>query len=250
VLVAIVALTACGDSDDGSGAASRAPTAKLRISAASSLTEAFTDLAQQFETDHPDVDVQLNFAASSALVEQVRQGAPADVVATADEQTISGLVEEGLIAIPTVIARNQLSLIVEAGNPKHLTGVADLARSDVLFVVCAPEVPCGKLAALALQKAGVSAQPASLEENVKGVAAKVTLGEADAGIVFVTDVKAAGAKAEGVAVAGADDPSLQAVYPMAVTVSTGNRAAAEAWMSFVKAAAGQATLARFGFLVP
>jgi molybdate transport system substrate-binding protein len=248
VTLALLLVAACGSHSDD--ASTDAPDQKLRIAAASSLTEAFTELARAFEADHPDIDVQLSFAASSALVEQVRQGAPADVVATADDATLRGLVEEGLVAIPTVIARNRLSLIVEPGNPKNINGLADLARGDVVFVLCATPVPCGKVGALALQRAGVTRAPASLEDNVKGVVAKVTLGEADAGIVYVSDVTGAGDKAAGVAIAGADDPALQAAYPMAVAVDTKSRSAAEAWMTFVRSADGQRTLARFGFLRP
>jgi molybdate transport system substrate-binding protein len=248
ITLGLVLVAACGSHDDD--ASTDAPNQKLRVAAASSLTEAFTKLAQAFEADHPDIDVQLNFAASSALVEQVRQGAPADVVVTADDATLRGLVEEGLVAIPTVIARNRLSIIVERGNPKRINGLADFARGDVLFVLCAAPVPCGKFGALALQRAGVTRAPASLEDNVKGVVAKVTLGEADAGIVYVSDVTAAGDEAAGVAIDGADDPALQAAYPMTVTVDTKRRSAAEAWMTFVRSAGGQRTLARFGFLPP
>src|SRR3954447_26160034 len=252
-LAALVAV-ACGDDDDGASkrtsASADALSGKVQVLAASSLTEAFTDMGKAFEADHPDVEVTFSFAASSALAEQVNQGAPADVIVTADESSMEKVTDAGNATDARPIARNQLAILVEKGNPKRITSLADLAKPDIVFVLCAPEVPCGKLGAAALATANVTATPASLEENVKAVVSKVTLGEADAGIVYVTDVEAAGDTAEGVDIDLASDPSLQAVYPIAITKQVTNPDAAEAWIDFVLSDAGRATLAKYGFLAP
>jgi molybdate transport system substrate-binding protein len=259
ILVAAVALVllvgACGGDDDAPTALADdegALSGTLRVFAASSLTEAFTDLGQAFEADHRGVRVTFNFAASSALAQQLNEGAAADVFVSADEANLKKVTDAGNAEAgdAEVIARNRLALLVEKGNPKGIKGLADLASADVVTVLCAPEVPCGKFAAAALTKAGVTVKPGSLEEHVKGVVSKVTLGEADAGIVYVTDVKAAAGKAEGVDIDIADDPSLEAVYPMATTAGAANREAAAAWLAFVRSDAGQKTLSAYGFLAP
>ncbi len=222
----------------------------LTVFAAASLTEAFTELGDDFEAEHPNLQVTFNFAASSALAQQINEGASADVFASADEANMKKVTDAANAGGPVVVARNRLSILVEPGNPKRIARLADLATSDVVTVVCAPEVPCGRIAAAALAKAAVSLEPASLEENVKAVVAKVTLGEADAGLVYVTDVLAAGDKAEGIDIDVGSDPTLEAVYPMAVTVSAENPVAASAWLDFVRSGRGQRVLAAFGFLAP
>jgi molybdate transport system substrate-binding protein len=245
-LVVATALLAVGCGDDAKTTSKRT----LHVFAAASLTEAFTALGTTFEAEHPDVKVAFSFAASSALAQQIDDGADADVLATADQATMAEVVDHGRAADPVIVARNRLAIIVEKGNPKGITGLADLARAGTVLVLCAPEVPCGRFAAAALTKAGVSVTPASLEENVKAVVAKVTLGEADAGIVYATDVRASGDRTTGVAIDIADDPSLEAVYPMAITTSAHAPAEARAWLALVRSARGQRTLARFGFLAP
>ena len=246
VLLAVALLgAACGDDGTDAGA-----TGSLNVFAAASLTEAFTELGQAFEADHPGVKVTFNFAASSALAQQINDGGPADVFVSADEANMAKVTGADNASDPKIIARNRLSIIVEKGNPEAIGGLADLAKPGIVLVMCAPEVPCGKFAAAALQKAGVPATPASLEENVKAVVSKVTLGEADAGIVYETDVQAAGDEAQGVDIDIADDPALEAVYPMAVTTKVENREAARAWIDFVLSEAGQQTLAMYGFLTP
>jgi molybdate transport system substrate-binding protein len=245
---------ACGSDEasegDGDVTTGGTLTGELRVSAASSLTDAFAELGEQFEAMHPDLDVVFSFAASSALAEQVIQGAPADIVATADEASMARITGTGSAADPTTIARNRLAVVVGKGNPKGISGLADLGKRGVVFVVCAPEVPCGKFAAAALTKAHVSATPASLEENVKAVVSRVTLDEADAGIVYATDVQAAADEAEGVDIDVADDPTLEAVYPIATTTQASNTEAADAWIEFVLSDEGQAILATYGFLAP
>ena len=153
--------------------------------AASSLKDSFTTIGTQFEAAHPGVKVTFNFAGSGDLATQIGQGAPADVFASADESTMAKAVGNSG-AVAQRFASNQLAIIVAANNPKKIAGLADLARSDVALVIGAPEVPIGKYSAKALTKAGVTVAPKSLEQNVKAIVAKVTLGEADAGIVYVT----------------------------------------------------------------
>lgn len=218
--------------------------------AAASLTEAFTEMGGKFEEAHPGVEVTFNFAGTSSLVEQIDQGAPADVLASADEADMAKAVSAGDAADPTPIARNRLAILVENGNPLGIERLADLAEPGVVVVLCAPEVPCGRYAAAALAKADVVVEPASLEENVKAVASKVTLGEADAGIVYRSDVRALAGTAEGVPIDIAADPDLEAVYPMARTSGSRNPIAASAWIDFVRSREGRAVLTRYGFLEP
>ena len=246
MLLAVVTV-ACGSGDEGDEAAGGGD---LHVFAAASLTEAFTELGKTFEREHPNVHVTFNFAASSALAQQINEGGPADVFVSADEANMDKVTDAGNAADPKTIARNRLAILVERGNPKGIAGLQDLAKPDVVFVLCAPEVPCGRFGAAALTKANVVATPASLEENVKAVVAKVTLGEADAGLVYATDVRAAGDKGEGVDIDVADDPTLEAVYPIVVTKQAGNPTAARAWVEFVLGDDAQDTLASYGFLAP
>ncbi len=239
----------CTDSD-ATRVSAHTPAGGLRVLAAASLSEAFSELGRVFEGRHPNVEITFNFAASSALAEQLNAGAPGDVFASADEANMRKVTDRGTAADPKVIARNRLAILVERGNPRGVAGLADLADPDLVLVLCAPEVPCGRLAAAALAKAGVRVRPASLEENVKAVVSKVTLGEADAGIVYATDVKAAGDEAQGVHIGIASDPDLEAVYPMAVTRATSNREAAQAWLDFVLSAEAQSILRTHGFVSP
>jgi molybdate transport system substrate-binding protein len=249
LLLGALIAAACGSSegDERDGAAG-----VVNVFAAASLTEVFTELGEAFEADHPGVEITFNFAGSSALAEQVNQGAPADVLVTADESTMKKVVDAGNAAGPATLARNRLAILVEKGNPTGITRLADLARPGVTFVLCVPEVPCGKFGAAALERARVTTEPASLEENVKAVVARVTLGEADAGIVYVTDVKAAGDRATGIDIDIdlAADPSLEAVYQAAITAQVGNERLAEAWIEFVLSDEGQSALSSYGFLAP
>lgn len=248
VLLALVAalVTASACSNDGPARSAQ----ELRISAASSLTEVFTELGKRFEADHAGVNVVFNFGSSATITEQVIQGAPTDVVATADETTMETLTAAEAVTTPSVIARNRLALLVETGNPLGLAGLRDLARSDVLFVMCNESAPCGRLGALALSKAGVTARPASFEENVKAVVSKVVLGEADAGIVYATDALAASPSADGIVIDEAADPELVARYVMAITVEASAPEVAAEWVAFVKSPAGQSILIDKGFTSP
>ena len=218
----------------------------LRVLAASSLTDAFTELEPIFEDLYEGAELTFQFGPSSSLAEQVNQGAPADVLVTADEQTMARV--EGVD--PVIVARNRLSIVVEPGNPKAIARLPDLAGDDVITVLCAVEVPCGRLGAHALDKAGVDLEPTAYEESVKSVVTRVALGEADAGIVYVTDVRAAGDDVQGVAIDIADDPELEAVYPATVVPGAAASFLAEAFLDVLVADAGQRVLVGHGFLAP
>lgn len=220
----------------------------LRVFAAASLTEVFGDLGRAFESAHVGLNVEFSFAASPALAQQVNDATPADVFASADTESMRKVIEAGNADAPRTIARNRLSIIVEKGNPRRIEGLADLADPELILIMCAPEVPCGELGAAAFRAAGVSLAADSLEENVKAVVSKVTLGEADAGVVYETDVRAAADEADGVAIEVADAPALHAVYRMAIIKHAKNADAAAAWMDFVLSDRGTRALTEFGFL--
>jgi molybdate transport system substrate-binding protein len=257
ILSSVVVLglaTACG-SDDGTATSTAPSTAQSGASgdvvvfAASSLTEAFTEIGSGFQTEYPDATVTFSFAGSGDLVTQITEGAPADVFASADESNMTKLTDAAANATdPVVIAQNTFEIITEAGNPQNVTGLADMANPDLLVVLCADTVPCGKGAAKVLENAGITLTPVSLEEKVKGVVTKVTTGEADAGIVFVTDVNAAGADATGVEIPA--DVNVISKYPIVVTKDAPNPEAAQAFVDFVASEQGQKILASYGFLAP
>ena len=235
-------VSACGDDDDASG--------DVTVFAAASLTAAFTEIGDAFMTAHPDAKVTFNFAASSELVTQINEGAaPADVFASADQSNMTKLTDAGNNAAePVVFATNLLEIIVERGNPKGITGVADLANDDLITVICDTEVPCGKYAQQIFDNAGVTVTPDSLEENVKAVVTKVAAGEADAGIVYKTDVTAAGDHAEGVEIPA--DVNVLAEYPIAITEDAHNAEGGQAFIDFVLSEQGQKVLDTYGFLPP
>jgi molybdate transport system substrate-binding protein len=221
----------------------------VTVFAASSLTAAYTEVGDAFKTSNPDANVVFNFASSSDLVTQITEGAAADVYASADTANMKKLTDAGgNAAEPQVFATNSLQIIVQPGNPKGIETLADLDDPGLIYVTCAPEVPIGKYAQQALDSAGVVVTPASLEENVKGIVTKVALGEADAGIVYTTDVIAAGDKAEGVDIP--EQNNVIATYPVAVTQAAPNPDGAQAFVDFVLSDEGQQILARYGFTSP
>ena len=254
LLVSSVALfgflaASCGSDADSASITTTAVSGDVTVFAASSLTEAFTEIGDAFAAANPDAKVVFNFAGSGDLVTQIGQGAPADVFVSADDANMTKLTDAGEnVGEPISIAQNTMEIIVEHGNPKAITSVADLARDGLIVVLCADTVPCGKNAAKVLANAGVSVSPASLEDKVKGVVTKVTTGEADAGIVFVTDVDSAGGKAEGVTIP--DDINVISNDPIVITKQAPNAEAGQAFIDFVASPAGQAILATYGFLPP
>ena len=245
---------ACGDDDervfpsattDGTASGDIA-SGDITVFAAASLTDAFTELGDAFTAANPDASVTLNFASSSDLAVQIGEGAPADVFASADQPNMAKLTDgAGTIEAPEVFATNRLEIIVEPGNPLEIAGVADLADPDLIIVTAAPEVPIGKYAEEVLTKAGVAMTPSSLEENVRAIVTKVVLGEADAGIVYATDVRAAGSAAEGVEIPA--ELNVIATYPIAVPSGSANQDSAAAFIDFVLSPDGQAILSSYGF---
>ena len=235
---ALLALTACsGSSSAPTKSNHTAATAKVTVFAASSLTNAFAAVAAAF-TEKTQTQTTFSFAGSQELVAQVQQGAPADVVATADLPTMQKLPGA---AGAHVFARNRLVIVTARGNPRHITTLADLARANVVVVLAAPTVPAGRYAATALTRAGVTVHAKSLEDNVRSVLTKVQLGEADAGIVYATDAKSAGRGVTAVAIRNAPVASyaVLALHP-----------SGSSFVDFLLSAEGQAILARFGFLPP
>jgi len=242
-LVAVLATASCGS--DGATRDDAAP-ADVTVFAAASLTAAFTELGDAFTAANPGAEVTFSFAGSSELAAQLREGAPADVFASADLANMAVLTDADLVdGQPEVFATNAAEIIVEAGNPRGITGVADLANDDLVVVQCAPEVPCGAYAEQVFANAGVTVVPSSLEQNVKAVASKVLLGEADAGLVYRTDVLAAGDDADGVAIP--DDVNVVAEYPIALVSDAPDPRGGRAFIDFVLSAAGQQILADAGF---
>src|SRR3954453_19347496 len=242
------AVASCGD-DDSSSASGAAVSGRVTVFAAASLTAAFTAIGDAFKTANRGTNVTFNFASSSDLVTQINEGAAADVYASADEANMQKLVDAaGNAADPQVFATNSLQIIVQPGNPKRIKTLADLANPDILYVTCAPEVPIGKYAAQALATARVTVTPVSLEENVKGIVTKVTLGEADAGIVYTTDVIAAAEQAAGIAIP--TENNVVATYPIVATKAAPNAAGAAAFDRFVLSDQGQKILAGYGFTSP
>jgi molybdate transport system substrate-binding protein len=245
--VAALALAACGggDDDSGGGAASESSN-EIKVFAAASLTAAFTKLGEQYSSANGGTKVAFNFAGSQALATQIQQAAPADVFASADLPNMDKV--KDLVGTPQNFASNLLAIVVEKGNPKGVKTLDDLASPDLKVVLAAEEVPAGKYAKQILDKAGVSVSPVSQEDNVKAVVTKVSLGEADAGIVYVTDVTAGGDKVEGVDIP--DDQNVMATYPIATVKASKAHDKAQAFMDLVLSADGQQVLKEYGFLPP
>jgi molybdate transport system substrate-binding protein len=232
VLAALLVL-AVGCGSDGTAATG---TARPTVFGAASLTETFTEVG----------GATFSFGASSALVTQIQQGAPADVFASADEKNMQKLVDAGLVETPRVFARNTLEIVTKPGNPKGIHSLADLAKPGVAVVLADPTVPVGGYAQQVLTKAGVALKPVSLEVDVKAVLTRVTIGDADAGIVYASDAQAAGSKAVGVEIPKAQN--VIATYPIAVVKAAPHKAAARAFVQAVLGAKGQAALEAHGFL--
>lgn len=238
--VVLAAVAGCGG-DSGDRA--------VHVFAAASLSGAFTEIATAFEAEHADVEVVTNFAGSSALVTQIVEGAPADVLAAADTATMSRLADaEGVAAESRVFATNRVELVVAPGNPLGIDGLAALGDPALVVVTCAPVVPCGAYATEAFARAGVIVQPDSLEENPGAVLTKVVAGEADAGIVYATDVGAAGDTVAGVPIP--PEHNVTAEYPIAVTSAADDPELAQTFVEFVAGPAGQSILASYGFGAP
>jgi molybdate transport system substrate-binding protein len=241
VLVGLaLAVTGCG-----SGAAA-AQQRTLTVLAAASLTGTFTALEKRFEADHPGVDVRVDYAGSSDLAQQIVNGAPADVFASASDATMETVTDAGLAAGgPTVFATNVLQIATAPGNPKQIAAFADLARPDLKVVVCAPQVPCGAAAQKVEKATGIALTPVSEEADVRSTLGKVTSGDADAGLVYVTDVAAAKGAVQGVSFPQASQAATS--YPIAVLKNAPQADLAAQFVQLVTGEAGQEELRAAGF---
>jgi molybdate transport system substrate-binding protein len=213
-----------------------------------SLTGAFNTAKATLVQAHPSLAITYDFAGSNTLVSQIQQGAPADVFASADTKNMQKLVTAGLVDTPVTFATNKLEIAVAPGNPKHITGLADLARPDVTVVLEAVGVPAGDYTRQVLAAKHLSVSPKSLETDVKSALSKVMSGEADATVVYTTDVLAAGAKATGVPIPAADQPSIS--YPIAVVKASKHHAAAQAFVDSAVSGDVQKALEAAGFTAP
>ena len=228
----------CASSDD--------TTTSLRIAATSSLTEVFNDIGEQFMLANPDITIAFNFASSSDLALQISQGLPADVFASADVKNMAKVTDAGLLhGQPIAFATNSLEIVVEKGNPLNIDSLAQIATPGLLFVTCPIEVPIGGYTAEVLRNAGVTVAPASLEENVKGILTKVALGEADAGIVYRTDILAAGNSVTGVPIA--DNVNVTTKYLIGALRDSQNQDASQRFSIFLSSEQGQKIFSQFGF---
>lgn len=251
-IAATVLFGACdtGRASSGIPTTSIAPLAgSVTVFGGSSLTDAFKKAGDAIVKANPDARFTFNFGSSSTLATQIINGAPADVFASADDANMQKVFEAKLTdgaAAPFV--SNRLQIAVAPGNPKKIDGLADLARPDVVLVLAAPTVPAGKYALDALAKAGVVAKPVSQEVDVRAVLNKVSLGEADAGIVYVTDVKSAGGRVTGVEIP--EQQQVLARYPIAVVKDSKNAKLAHGFVDYLLSPAGQSMLAEFGFSKP
>ena len=235
---ALVLVAACGDDGDPESA-------ELVVFAAASLTDAFAELADAFEDADTGASVELNFAASSALREQIVEGAPADVFASANGSNMAAIVDADEADDSQVFALNQLEIAVPAGNPAGVAGLDDLARGELFIGLCAEEVPCGEFGREALANAGVEPSIDTNEPDVRALLTKVASGDLDAGLVYRTDVQSAGDTVEGIEVP--EDDNVIAAYPIAVLTRSEAPDLADAFVAFVLSAEGQAILASHGF---
>jgi molybdate transport system substrate-binding protein len=244
-------ISGCGSSEQAPASSSTTASAggKIIVFAAASLKKTFTDIGEQFKTENPGASVEFSFAGSSDLVTQLTQGAPADVFASADTKNMDKAAQAGLLAgDPVNFASNTLTIAVAPGNPKKIASFKDLTQQGLNVVVCAPQVPCGSATQKVEQATGVKLNPVSEESSVSDVLNKVTTGQADAGIVYVTDAIGAGDKVAAVAfpeAAGAVN-----TYPIAVLKGSKNPELARKFVDLVTGESGQKVLNAAGFAKP
>jgi molybdate transport system substrate-binding protein len=246
--VAAFTLAGCGNdsqaaSSSGSGTTNLSGT--INVFAAASLTGSFTQLGKDFEKAHPGVKVTFNFAGSSALAQQINQGAPADVFASAAPKNLDQVTDKNT---PTTFAKNTLEIAVPTGNPGKITGLKDFADKNKKIALCAPQVPCGAAAEKVFKATGITPQPDSLEQDVKAALTKVSLGEVDAALVYKTDVLSAKDKVEGIEFPEADKAINE--YPIASLTTAQNPDGAKAFVEYVLSDQGKAVLTAAGFDAP
>ena len=244
VFCTLMLISGCGSAEQPA-----AQNAKIIVFAAASLEKSFTDIGEQFKTENPGASVEFSFAGSSDLVTQLTQGAPADVFASADTKNMDKAAEAGLLAgLPVNFASNTLTIAVTPGNPKKIASFKDLTQQGLSVVVCAPQVPCGSATKKVEQATGVTLNPVSEESSVSDVLNKVTTGQADAGVVYVTD--AIGAGDEVAAVAFPESAGAVNTYPIAVLKGSKYPELARKFVDLVTGESGQKVLNAAGFAKP
>ena len=242
-LVSAASLVACGGASAGADI-----TGEVTVFAAASLQDAFETLAASFQDAHPGVRIAFDFQGSQDLVASLDGGSPADILATANNSTMTDAANKGLVGEQTEFATNVLTLIVPAGNPAGVTGINDGSLDKADLVVCAPEVPCGEATQKLAAELGVTLNPVSEEQKVTDVRGKVESGEAQAGIVYTTDAAKAGDKVEAIAL---PPNSVINHYPIALTKSAANSQAAQAFIDYILSPEGQKVLQdTYGFGAP
>lgn len=246
----LLVLTGCGGgSGSGEASSSSGEHKKLTVSAAASLTDSFDELSKDFEKDHPGVDVTVNYGGSSSLVQQLIEGAPADVFASADEKNMKKLTDKDLAAgEPSIFATNVLTLVVPKDNLAGITSFQDVVDKDVKLVTCASEVPCGSATEKVEKANDVTLKPVSQENAVTDVLGKVTSGQADAGIVYVTDAKSAGDKVTSIDIPKTDEAVNK--YPVVALKDAPQKELADEFVELVKGERGQEVLKNAGFGTP
>jgi molybdate transport system substrate-binding protein len=240
-----------GSSSSSPSAASSsasASTAAITVFAAASLTGTFTQLGKQFEAAHPGDTVKFSFGPSSGLATQITSGAPADVFASAAPKNMQDVVSAGDASNPQTFAKNKMEVAVPPSNPAKVTSVNDLAKKSVKVALCQPQVPCGVVAAEVFKNVGITVKPVTLQADVKSVLTQVEIGNVDAGMVYVTDAKAAGTKVTGVTIPASENAST--LYPIATISSSKQKSEAQAFVAYVLSPAGQQVLAAAGFEKP
>ncbi len=258
LFAATTLLAGCGGSDDSgasSGSSGSSPTSEtasvtgtINVFAAASLQEAFTTLGKQFEAENAGSKVVFNLGPSSGLAEQIGQGAPADVFASASTASMDEVVASGDAAQATDFVSNTMQIAVPPDNPGGITSVDDLAKRGVKVALCQADVPCGATALEVFETAGIKVTPVTEEIDVKATLSKVTLGEVDAGVVYVTDVRAAGDSVTGIEIPG--DVNASTTYPIATLTASKNQATARAFVDYVLSPDGAAVLTEAGFSKP
>jgi len=251
VIAAVLAAAAAAGCSSGTSSPSASPassTGTITVFAAASLTESFTQLGKQFEAAHPGDTVKFSFGPSSGLAEQITSGAPADVFASAAPGNMDDVVSAGDASSPQNFAKNTMEVATPPDNPGNVESVKDLADDSVKVALCQPQVPCGVVAAEVFKNVGITVKPVTLQPDVKSVLTQVETGNVDAGMVYVTDVMAAGSKVNGVKISASDNASTE--YPIATIKSSKHTSEAQAFMNYVLSPAGQQVLTAAGFEKP
>jgi molybdate transport system substrate-binding protein len=250
-LAGVALLSACGSADDSTTPAAPSGSGlsgQITVFAAASLTGSFTDLGHRFEAAHPGTTIAFSFGPSSGLATQITSGAPADVFASASTKNMDQVVAARTAGTPVTFARNVMEIAVPPDNPANVTALADLAEPGVKVALCAAEVPCGTTARTVFTSAGLTVRPVTEEVDVKATLTKVQLGEVDAGLVYVTDVRAAGDKVRGIEIPA--DVNASTSYPISTLTASKNAALARAYVDYVLSAEGARVLAGAGFEKP